>query len=87
MFESADDRPPEKGKAGTRVSPRLIGALVLLVLLVVFIAQNRDKHDVQFVFFSANVGTWFLILVSILLGMVLGALLYARRERAKRRQV
>lgn len=84
MLEFDDHKEPEK-KGGVTVSPRMVLALVLFGLIVVFIAQNSNKTQVDFIFFSATVGVWFLITLSVVAGMTLGALLYARRERARRR--
>ncbi|MFZ4583987.1 MAG: hypothetical protein ACOYNI_02060 [Acidimicrobiia bacterium] len=85
MLEFDDHREPEK-KGGITVTPRLVGALVLFVLIITFIVQNTDKIRVEFIFFNATVGVWFLITLSVIAGMMLGALLYARRERARRQR-
>ena len=64
-----------------RVGPRQIAALVILVLVVVFILQNDQDVDLEFVNLDATVPLWLALLGMFALGTVLGTLLSTRRRR------
>jgi uncharacterized integral membrane protein len=53
---------------------KLVGILLALVILVVFIALNFDKVDVDLLVTSQDVQLGFALLVSALLGFVVGFL-------------
>ena len=63
---------------------RLIGALVIAALLIIFAVQNRNDVRVSFLFFHWDARVIYLIIVSALLGMLLAYLLGRRRRRARR---
>ena len=63
---------------------RLIGALVIAAVLIIFAVQNRNDVRVSFLFFHWDARVIYLIIVSALLGMVLAYLLGRRRRRARR---
>jgi uncharacterized integral membrane protein len=67
--------------------PRLIVGGVALVLAVIFIAQNSERVQATFYFWDAEARLWVVILVSLVLGAMLGQLVPAviRRRRARRR--
>jgi uncharacterized integral membrane protein len=73
------------GKGRDRdVAPRAIVALLALIAAVVFIAQNRNRVETTFLFFEGTPRLWVVILVSLILGALLGqavALLARRRRR------
>jgi uncharacterized integral membrane protein len=64
---------------------RLILFVVLAVLGIIFIAQNRQHVTTHFVFFTVTTRLWTGILVSIVLGIAIGYLAATgfRRRRAK----
>jgi uncharacterized integral membrane protein len=63
------------------VSPKIIGGGALAVLAVVFALQNRTKFRLTFLFFHLNIGLWFGLLVTFVLGIVAGLVLgRARRD-------
>jgi uncharacterized integral membrane protein len=73
-------RPGEYRKEGP--SGKLIGAGIGLVLLLIFVLQNTDRADVDFLFLDVTVRIWSVILISAALGFVVGwALGRARRGR------
>lgn len=54
----------------------LVGALLLVVILaLVFIVENSDPVRVSFVFFSANISLIWVIVLSMVMGAVAGAVL------------
>lgn len=76
------------GGAGARVSGGALASLVGAVLLVVFMAQNRQGITVHFWFWNVTWPLWLLILVAAVLGAVVwigaGVLRRRRRRRARR---
>ena len=67
----------------TGVSPLLIALIVLAILAVVFVLQNGDRADVNFLFFDIGAAVWVAIAISIGVGIVLDRLFIAwwRRRR------
>jgi uncharacterized integral membrane protein len=63
---------------------RLIGALVIAAVLIIFAVQNRNDVRVSFLFFHWDARVIYLIIVSALLGMLLAYLLGRRRRRVRR---
>src|SRR4051812_14190401 len=49
-----------------------VAGLIVLALSVVFVLQNTQKTKVNFLWMNFHVGTWLLILVSMVLGAILG---------------
>ncbi len=67
--------------SGFPFTPRQVVGLVILILAVVFILQNRRQTLVRFVVPEATAPLWLALLISAVLGFVVGALLVARRHR------
>ncbi len=65
------------------VPPRVWVALVLLVLAVSFVAQNRDTVRVRWLTFSVTSPLWAALLVMMLVGLLIGLLV--RRWPPKRK--
>lgn len=65
----------EFGKAATeskRISARGVIAIIILIIAVIFMAQNTTDVEIKILGFSLTVWLWALILVVFLLGMFLG---------------
>jgi uncharacterized integral membrane protein len=62
-----------------RVTPRLIAALVVVALAVLFIAQNRDTVQIQLFAATLTSPLWLLFGVLAGLGALIGFLLARRR--------
>lgn len=63
---------------------RLLVAGVAIVLGVVFMAQNNQQVELEFLMFSIDTRLWVGMLVTLLLGALLGQaaeILWARRKR------
>ncbi len=58
---------------------RQAAALVLLVVMLVFILQNRRSTTIRFLVPETTSPLWVALLLSALLGMVVGGLLARRR--------
>ncbi|MCU1345345.1 MAG: hypothetical protein JWL70_1611 [Acidimicrobiia bacterium] len=80
-----DDGSPALKQQSRDVNFKLIGIVVLLILIVVFIAQNRGRVTTTFLFFDVTTRQWVSLLVAMVVGAILGALLRVawsgRRER------
>ena len=64
---------------------RLLGLIVITVFVIAFILENRKHVHLHFVLFTATVSQIWLILFSIAIGVIAGALL-AQLHRRRRRQ-
>jgi uncharacterized integral membrane protein len=65
---------------------RLIGALVIAAVLIIFAVQNRNDVRVSFLFFHWDARVIYVIIVSALLGMLVAYLLGRRRRRTRREE-
>jgi uncharacterized integral membrane protein len=65
---------------------RLIGALVIAAVLIIFAVQNRNDVRVSFLFFHWDARVVYVIVVSALLGMLVAYLLGRRRRRTRREE-
>jgi len=72
-------RPPSREN-----QMRLIGALVIAAVLIIFAVQNRNDVRVSFLFFHWDARVIYVIIVSALLGMLVAYLLGRRRRRVRR---
>jgi uncharacterized integral membrane protein len=64
---------------------RLLGLIVITIFVIAFILENRKHVHLHFVLFTATVSQIWLILFSIAIGVIAGALL-AQLHRRRRRQ-
>jgi uncharacterized integral membrane protein len=67
-----DDR---SGGDGRKVSPALIGGVVLALAATDFVAQNRDRITIHFLFFSFDARIWMALLITSVLAIVATELL------------
>jgi uncharacterized integral membrane protein len=80
-----DDRDPQRvSRSG--LDPKWIGAGVVAVLLVIFAAQNSERVDVDFLFFDAQVRVVTVIVISALLGFVIGWFVGRPNRRERQRK-
>lgn len=63
------------------LSYRMIAGIVLVLLVVLFIALNRDETEVSFVAFSARTDLWTALTLAAAGGFVAGFLLGRQRYR------
>jgi len=66
----------------------LIGGGILLVLLIIFIAQNTAETHFKFLFWSFTLPLWLVLVITALVAFVVGqfALLWRRHRRRKARR-
>ncbi|MFI5720637.1 lipopolysaccharide assembly protein LapA domain-containing protein [Nocardia sp. NPDC051750] len=65
----------------SRISLNQWLAAILIVLAVVFIAQNRDRVDINFLLVTVTAPMWLVLLILFLVGALAGVLI---RRRARR---
>ena len=80
----SDDRD-RKGWRETREGPsgKLIVAGIIILLLLLFVLQNTDEADVDFLFFSGSYPLWIMAVVVAVLAFAAGWLV--GRSRMKRK--
>ncbi len=61
-------------------SARQTAALVLLVLAVIFILENRRSTTIRFLVPEVTAPLWLALLVSVVIGVVAGALMGRNRD-------
>ena len=81
MYEQGVDG--EKSRSG--ISPTMIVFIVLAVLAVVFVLQNSDSHNVNFLMLDFKAPSWVIFALLIALGVVLDRLLQFWMKRRKSR--
>jgi uncharacterized integral membrane protein len=86
---SMDWKANERGDAQQDKKPvslTLIIGLIALVLAIIFIAQNTDSHDVNFLFWDGEMSTWLVIVIALVLGALIDRVAtWAWRRRKARR--
>lgn len=59
---------------------KVIAAGIALVLLVFFVLQNRDRANVDFLFWDVDARLWVVIVIAAALGFVIGWVLGRSRR-------
>lgn len=80
--ENEKKRPLDGG--GSQVSWRVIVGIVVAALSVIFILQNTEEVNIDFLFFSFKVGMWFGLLIAFVLGALIGWGLHMAWRRSKK---
>ena len=70
MSEYSSGTAPEK--KGGRLSRRAVGGIIIAVLVIVFIAINRDEAQVSFLFFSVTMSLWIALAIATAGGLIAG---------------
>jgi uncharacterized integral membrane protein len=70
-------------KPRRRVTAKLVLVLVLIVLAVIFIAQNRDSHEIDVLFWTVSAATWIWLLIMLVIGVVIGSMFPWLRSKKK----
>jgi uncharacterized integral membrane protein len=79
------DQPPKQGPRRENQT-RLIVALVVTVLLVIFALQNTERARVRFLFFDWDGRVIYVIIVSAIAGAIAGWLVRRARQRRRGRR-
>jgi uncharacterized integral membrane protein len=73
----ADQQPARR-----RVNGRAIFGLVIALLVIGFIALNRDQTTINFLFFEAQLALWVVLAIVAALGFIAGFLIGRKRYKA-----
>jgi uncharacterized integral membrane protein len=81
----SQDRALERDEVGVehRGNGRWIALAIVGVVILIFVLQNRDRANIDFLFWDVDVRIWFGLAVAVLLGFLAG-LLVARVWRKPR---
>lgn len=71
--------PAPAKKSG--LSGRAIGGIIIAVLVIIFIAINRDQTEVSFVFFTATLSLWVALTIAAVGGLLAGFLIGRKRYK------
>ncbi|BAN01866.1 LapA family protein [Ilumatobacter coccineus] len=80
--ERYDEQPGPEGRNGPSVF--LILVAVIAIIAGVFILQNREEAQIQFLFFDGTFRVWTAIAFAILLGVLLDRAILMWWRRARR---
>jgi uncharacterized integral membrane protein len=70
---------PKSGRSGS-FTPRRVVALVLLVLAVVFVVENRDLTEIRLLIPVVLMPLWAALVITLIIGLVVG-LIVGRQRR------
>jgi hypothetical protein len=81
-----DGASASSGESGPPI--KLIAFVIVAALTVVFVFQNRERRQIDFLFFEINTRTWTALATALVLGVVLDRLFIGwwRRSRNRRDQ-
>jgi uncharacterized integral membrane protein len=81
-----DNTDEELNTAAGRNGPPIFLILLIVVAIItaVFIAQNRERTNIEFLFFDFNSRVWTAIVIALLLGILLDRLILMWWRRARR---
>lgn len=58
--------------------------IVLAILVIVFVAQNRERASIDIFWVHVNSSLWFALAVTAVVGFVIGMTVARRREKKRR---
>ncbi len=68
----SDDQPKNVRDMNDRIGIGLIATLVVIVILAIFVIQNSDRVEVEFLLFGISMPLWLMAAIFLVLGAVLG---------------
>jgi uncharacterized integral membrane protein len=63
---------------------RLVALVVIAIVCALFISQNRERVNVDFILFDRDARTWVVIIVSMALGALLAEFIRLALKRRRR---
>lgn len=79
MTEYSSGAAPQKKAGG--LSGRAIGGIIVAVLVIVFIAINREEAEVSFLFFSVTMSLWIALAIAAAGGLIAGFLIGRKKYK------
>lgn len=70
---------------GFRLNPKQFIGILVAIVLAIFILSNRKDVKVQFLMVDFTLSLWLVLTLTALAGAVVGAALFARRQKRKAR--
>ena len=77
------DPRAEQQPARRRVNGRAIFGLVIALLVIAFIAVNREQTTISFLFWDTQMALWVVLAIVAVLGFIAGFLIGRRRYQHK----
>lgn len=71
--------------SGIQVSTRMIVAGIVLIIAVIFIAQNTDEQTLEFLWFDVTMPLWVFMTIMLIGGALIGQGIVYARARNKRK--
>jgi|GEM_PF-4301823 len=81
--KSGEVHHPGSNPERFRPSGKQIGGGIALVLLIWFIAVNRDEVELSYIFGTASVSLWFAMTIAAVVGAGIGAVLTSRTSKRR----
>ena len=82
----ADEQPQNIKSTNDRIGIGIIVTVVVVVILGIFVWQNRDTVEIEFLFLGVNLPLWAVVGIFIALGALLGGVWrWVMRRRAGKR--
>jgi uncharacterized integral membrane protein len=87
MYERREPEERGDGPAASRtgVSPALVVFGIVAVVAVIFIAQNSERRNVEFLFVDVTTPVWVALLIAVGLGILLDRLIVFWWNRRRKR--
>ncbi len=73
-------RTPKTNGFKRQITPKQVGGILLIVLAVIFVAENTRSTKIRFIGPQASAPLWIALLVCLVLGFAAGALFMHRRR-------
>lgn len=67
-------RDQARGESGSLLTGRNIVGDIIIVILVAFLLQNREKTELTLLFWTITAGLWLLLAAAVVLAFVAGLL-------------
>lgn len=79
-----NEQPSSAPAPGRKVPWKLIGFLVPAAIIVLFVLQNREEMNVNFLSFEVNSRQWVALLVAVALGVIADRMFIGVRKLRRR---
>jgi uncharacterized integral membrane protein len=77
-----DERPQRR----TLLTPAVVATVVIVAVIVIFVLQNRERTQIDFLFVELNSRVWVALAIAVGLGVLLDRVIqfWWRRRRSRR---
>jgi uncharacterized integral membrane protein len=82
-----DEQPQNNKSTNDRIGIAIIVTVLVVVILGVFVWQNRDTVEIEFLFLGVSLPLWAVVVIFMALGALLGLVWrWVMRRRAGKRE-